>query len=331
METFDFPYHTQSTEYPQSGTRVQLGNGYVFTSPPAGPDLRRFDLDFETMLYRLNEEPTSTNWIRNNTNAGAVAPSTAPTGWFFITTGVNAPAVTIVGQGTEDGIPYMDLRIVAGTSAASPTVIIYPGPFNHTPAVAGDVFTYSAYVKFLAKTIVGMPQHPATNLTIQETNSSASSAATGSILITPTVTTAKLSTLRRSYTRTLTNVAGGTAFVRPSLQFTWSAGSAINFTVRIGGFQMEKAASRSSLILTSTGAVTRVQGAPDLTFRPQLNMAVLEAFYKKHKLHKSFIYPHPVYGNTECKFYSPLKIPKGIVGGNGALKDFTVELMEIIQ
>jgi len=128
MQTFNFPYHTQSTEYPESGTRVQLGGGYIFTSPPNGPDLRRFTLSFPTMRYYLN-----------------------------------------------------------------------------------------------------------------------------------------------------------------------------------GG------------------------GAVDLTQNTKINMAVLEKFYNDHKLHKTFIYPHPVYGNTEVKFYSPLKIPEGIVGGDGALKDFTVELIEIIQ
>lgn len=69
----------------------------------------------------------------------------------------------------------------------------------------------------------------------------------------------------------------------------------------------------------------------DLTRNPQYNMAVLEAFYRAHKLHKSFIYPHPVYGDVECKFYSPLKIPQGESGGGGALQDFQIELIEVNQ
>lgn len=125
MKQFNFPYHTQSTEYPESGTRVQLGNSYVFTAPPSGPDMRRFRLSFPTMVYYVTGE-------------------------------------TI-----------------------------------------------------------------------------------------------------------------------------------------------------------------------DLTKRPQLNLAVLEKFYNDHKMHKSFLYPHPVYGNVECKFFSPLKIPEGLPGGNGAVKDFTIELIEV--
>ena len=128
METFDFPYHTFSTEYPESGTRVQLGGNYIFTSPPTGPDLRRFSLHFETMFYYLDDE--------------------------------------------------------------------------------GDI---------------------------------------------------------------------------------------------------------------------------DLTHNPKINLAVLEAFYNAHKTHKTFIYPHPVYGNVECKFYSPLKIPEGNKAGHGSVKDFKIELIEIVE
>lgn len=69
----------------------------------------------------------------------------------------------------------------------------------------------------------------------------------------------------------------------------------------------------------------------DLTIKPQINAAVLEKFYNDHKLHKSFIYPHPVYGNVECKFLAPLYFNEGMDGGSGAMKDFTIELIEVLQ
>jgi hypothetical protein len=128
MQTFDFPYHTFRTEYPESGNRVQLGGNYIFTAPPNGPDLRRFTLKFETMVY-----------------------------------------------------------------------YVYP------------------------------------------------------------------------------------------------------------------------------------DGSIDEMKNPSINMGKLEAFYNAHKLHRSFLYPHPVYGNLEVKFMSPLKIPEGIKGGNGALNDFEIDLIEISQ
>ena len=74
-----------------------------------------------------------------------------------------------------------------------------------------------------------------------------------------------------------------------------------------------------------------VNGAITNAPHPEINMAVLEAFYNAHKMHKSFIYPHPVYGDMEVKFMTPLKIPEGIKGGNGALQDFEIELVEINQ
>lgn len=72
-------------------------------------------------------------------------------------------------------------------------------------------------------------------------------------------------------------------------------------------------------------------GSISLTKNPKINMAVLEAFYNAHKLHKSFLYPHPVYGNIEVKFMSPLKIPNGIENGGGALESFEIDLIEINQ
>ncbi|WP_419902134.1 hypothetical protein [Kiloniella sp.] len=70
-------------------------------------------------------------------------------------------------------------------------------------------------------------------------------------------------------------------------------------------------------------------GVVDLTTNANINnMATLEAFYTTHRLWKSFIFPHPVYGNIECKFSKPLKVPKGIPGKLGELEGFTVELIE---
>lgn len=59
------------------------------------------------------------------------------------------------------------------------------------------------------------------------------------------------------------------------------------------------------------------------------NMLALEKFYQRHRLHKSFIYPHPVHGNIVCRFAEPLKIPDGIPGGNGVVNGFEVTLVEV--
>lgn len=69
-------------------------------------------------------------------------------------------------------------------------------------------------------------------------------------------------------------------------------------------------------------------GAVDATIQPELNMLALENFYNEHKMWKTFVYPHPVYGNMNVRFKRPLKVPPGVPGGGGAVSSFSVELIE---
>lgn len=59
MEEFSFDYHTFATAYPDSGTKVQLGNSYEATTEPVAPDQRLFQLEFPEMRYQClaNGEP----------------------------------------------------------------------------------------------------------------------------------------------------------------------------------------------------------------------------------------------------------------------------------
>ena len=50
MEDFDFHYHMPTTRYPESGSRMQLGNSYVFTSDAVAPDQRIITLHFDAMF-----------------------------------------------------------------------------------------------------------------------------------------------------------------------------------------------------------------------------------------------------------------------------------------
>lgn len=71
------------------------------------------------------------------------------------------------------------------------------------------------------------------------------------------------------------------------------------------------------------------EGAPDLLTQLGRNMFVFEDFYLAHRLHKSFLFQHPLYGETTCKFNQPLQTPEGVTGGGGVLPTFNVELIEI--
>lgn len=69
-------------------------------------------------------------------------------------------------------------------------------------------------------------------------------------------------------------------------------------------------------------------GQIDETAWPAMNMALLDKFYREHRMWKSFIYPHPVYGNLVCRFSAPLSVPEGNMGGGGTVKPFSIELLE---
>lgn len=75
---------------------------------------------------------------------------------------------------------------------------------------------------------------------------------------------------------------------------------------------------------------TDPSGNLDPNIQPTLNMYSLIQFYQRHKLHKSFMYNHPVHGDMEVKFNKPLKEPSSLPGGTGAVKEFSVEFIEIL-
>lgn len=54
LETFDFPYHSFSTENPDSGFRLQFGQSYIFSVPPTDPDQRKITLTFRGMQFFTN-------------------------------------------------------------------------------------------------------------------------------------------------------------------------------------------------------------------------------------------------------------------------------------
>lgn len=55
MEDFDFDYHSVSINYPESGSRLQLGGSYTFTAAPTSPDQRVLVLSFPAMRSYWNK------------------------------------------------------------------------------------------------------------------------------------------------------------------------------------------------------------------------------------------------------------------------------------
>jgi len=54
METFNFPFHTVETTYPESSVRVQFGRSYVFAAAPDAPDQRKFKLVLPGLKFFFN-------------------------------------------------------------------------------------------------------------------------------------------------------------------------------------------------------------------------------------------------------------------------------------
>lgn len=166
METFDFPYFTYATEYPDSGFRMQLGNSYQYSAAPTSPDQRLVRLYFDTM--------------------------------------VNYPCT------------------------------VFKQPLSPTALAVGDLWIH-----------------------------------TGSL---------------------------------PNKPYRWNG---------------------------TTWALSTTSVNLNIMKQPEINAGRLDSFYNTHKLHKKFIFPHPIYGNMAVRFNKPLVLPKGIKDGGGALEAFELELIEI--
>jgi hypothetical protein len=221
------------------------------TLTTAAVDAPRFDYNPSTLAAQgLLIEESRTNSIRNNTMQGAAAgtPGTLPTNWTDFTplTGLTRQ---IVGTGTESGITYIDVRL-SGTPSAAGRYYFFYDTSTAVAALNGQTWTTSGYFKLQAGTLTGVT---AANVYFQENNSGGTYLTEQNIAIT-NPTSAALSTQRASATRTLNQAT--TAFLMSGFNVLLS-GAAIDITLRIGLPQLEQGAFATSVIPTTTTALTR--------------------------------------------------------------------------
>lgn len=239
-----------------SGTFVG-SDGLIKTATTNEP---RFDHNPTTgeSLGLLVEEQR-TNSVTNNTMVGAVAgtPGTNPTGWVYATAQSNGLTISIAGAGVENGINYIDYRF-NGTTVASPNACAI-GIVNATAATA-QTWTASTYWKLAAGTTAGTN---AWQLGLIE-NTAGGTFVTGAFYSQTAPTSAALITQRPTATRTLSG--GGTVgMVTLPINIPVAGNTAIDFTLRIGLPQLEQGAFATSVIPTSTAAVTRSADVASIT------------------------------------------------------------------
>ena len=231
---------------------------YNFTTAPTaaayyGP---RFDYDPVTLACKgLLIEEQRTNSIRNNTMQGAVAgsPGTVPTNWGVTNLGLTQ---TIVGTGTENGITYIDIRLNGTTTGQFGNVRFEPN--NSVTASSGQTWTVSSYLKLIAGSLANLSEVGMVLYSFTSAPAFISSSNTGAAV--------NADLTRFDHVGTL---PATTAFVQPAFYFntTAASGQAIDITLRIGLPQLELGAFATSVIPTTTTAVTRaadvavIQGA----------------------------------------------------------------------
>ena len=208
----------------------------------------RFDYNPATLAAQgLLIEEARTNSIRNNTMQGAVAgtPGTLPTNWVSSISGLTR---TVVGTGTSNGINYVDIRL-SGTSTGT-FAGIYFESVGSIAATNGQTWVPSAWVS-----VVGGSTANITSAYLQIDQYSNVPAYLASISG-PTF----LSSLGATFTRfstALTTTNASTAFVIPTFTILFANGAAIDITLRIGLPQLELGAFATSVIPTTTTALTR--------------------------------------------------------------------------
>jgi len=249
--TLNFQFAGSTTLNPlitftRASTATFFNSAGVLTS--AAVDEARFDYNPSTLAAQgLLIEEARTNSIRNNTMVGAVAgtPGTLPTNW---TSQLSGLTQTIVGTGTSNGIAYVDIRL-NGTTSNTFFNINVEGQTN-IAATNAQTWTGSVWLS-----VVGGSTTNITSLAWSLNQYSSVPAYLSTLSGTNRVSTIS-STLTR-ITDTYTTNNASIAFVQPVLAMLCGLGVAIDITLRIGLPQLEQGAFATSVIPTTTTALTR--------------------------------------------------------------------------
>lgn len=217
----------------------------------AAANTPRWDNYPDTCLPRgLLCEPGRTNSIANNTGAGAVVgtPGTIPTGWGFSGT---TPTYQVVAIGIESGIEFIDVRFTGSSTFSMNFCGSTDIAASNNAAWSTSVFLKIASGSLANLTLnVSMAQRTAAGAALASLNSPA---------IVPT--SAALRTQRFGYSATTNDATIGR--LQPRVLAT--ATGAFDVTLRFGLPQQELGNTVTSVIKTSSGAVSRSADVPTVS------------------------------------------------------------------
>ena len=225
------------TEFDHNLNLRELGNNVAsFTHDPV-----------TGVSYGLQVPRSTVNEARNNRAAGATngvigSGGVAPTDW-NLSAGSTGLSREVVGTGTEDGLPYCDVRFF-GTASAD-ICDIWQMTTTDAAALQDEVWTHSSYSRLVGGDLTNVSN---TQVQVQERDGAGALLTSSGTNFTPT--SAALKTQRRSHTRTLSNA--NTAFAFQRITFTIGNG-AVDFTIRLAGTQLEEAPFATPLVLTDAG------------------------------------------------------------------------------
>lgn len=237
------------------GAQLNIGTLQPYY-PTTVKNLLGFTQEFDNAAWTKSNSLIQTNQIRNNTGQGAVAgtPGTLPTNWLYEGSGLGTLTQQVVGVGTEGGISYIDLRI-SGTSSVAGLPISYESR-TAVPAALGQTWNQSAYLAVVGGSVTNIQ-----SILLRHTGRNSTGTAVDIVQgedLKPSLTG---SLLRFSSPATFT--VATVAFNQPNLTLNFTAGVAIDITLRIGMPQLVQGATAGDVVATYGTARAVMYPAPD--------------------------------------------------------------------
>jgi len=239
-----FQVGVSATEYIPTTTSIRTKFAGITQDGASATGVPRLDYS-QGSCPSLLLEPQRTNSLRNSTMVGTVAgtPGTLPTNYSTLTRNLTQQ---IIGTGTLNGVNYIDIRFFGiSNDSVNPVRIIPEASLTQIIASPNQSWTSTVWFDILDETL------PPNNysISIDERTSTGGFISSERIDLIPGF-------VRNSLSRILSSPTA--ARVSTDYRFGVTDGQAYDFTVRIGGPQLELGAYATAWIPTTNAIATRL-------------------------------------------------------------------------